>query len=182
MQKNRFKAFFLATILTGAVGGLIGCATPATKEAMTADKVVVAKKHPRTVSITAQGGSETGVMDSSNISNSDFAKAIETSIVKNGLFTQVLEGGSGDYLLNVAITSISKPMFGASFTVNMEAGWTLMEKSTGKIVMRESIRSSSTVTMGQALIGVERLRLAVEGAARENIRDGLAAISKLKLD
>lgn len=181
MQKNKFRTFVLAAFLC-AVAALTGCATPATKEAMTAETVVVAKKHPRTVSITAQGGSETGVMDSSNISNSDFAKAIETSIIKNGLFTQVIEGGAGDYLLNVAISSLSKPMFGASFTVTMEAGWTLMEKSTQKIVMRESIRSSSTATMGQALIGVERLRLAVEGAARENIRDGLTAISKLKLD
>jgi hypothetical protein len=45
----------------------------------------------------------------------------------------------------------------------------------------QSIKSSHTATMGQAFAGVTRLRLAVEGAARENIQLGLMAISRLQL-
>ncbi len=77
---------------------------------------------------------------------------------------------------------MSKPMFGASFTVNMEAAWSLSEQKTKKVVMRDSIKSSNTATMGQAFVGVTRLRLAVEGAVRKNIRLGLMGVSKLKLD
>ena len=48
--------------------------------------------------------------------------------------------------------------------------------------MRESIKSSHTATMGDAFIGVTRLRLAVEGAVRENIRQGILEISKLNIE
>jgi len=64
----------------------------------------------------------------------------------------------------------------------MEAAWSLSEQKTKKVVMRDSIESSHTATMGQAFVGVTRLRLAVEGAVRENIRQGLMGISRLQLD
>ena len=121
-------------------------------------------------------------MDSSNVSNSDFSKAIEESIIENSLFTQVIHSNGSDYLLNVTIVSLSKPIFGASFTVSMEAAWSLSEPITKKVLMRESIKSSHTATMGEAFIGVTRLRLAVEGATRKNIQKGLMAISRLQLE
>ena len=161
--------------------GLLGCASPAQKDAMLIQDIPVIQQHQKTVTVKTQGGSETGAMDSSNISNSDFAKAIEESIIENGLFTQVIHDNGSDYVLNVTIVHISKPLFGGSFTVDMEAAWSLLDSTTKNVIMRESIRSSHTATMGQAFAGVTRLRLAVEGAARYNIKQGLMAISKLKL-
>lgn len=183
MQKNRLFLFGLVVAMVGGSAGLTGCATPATKEAMTARGIPGVQQHRKSVAVSTQGGNETGAMESSNISNGEFAKAIEESITQNKLFTQVIQGqGGADYLLNVAIVNMSKPSFGASFTVSMEGAWTLTQVSTKKVVMRESIRSSATATIGQAFVGAERLRLAVEGAARENIRLGLTAISKLHLE
>ena len=49
------------------------------------------------------------------------------------------------------------------------------------VVMRKSVKSSYKVTMGQAFSVVSRLRLAVEGASRENIRLGIQEISALQL-
>jgi len=54
---------------------------------------------------------------------------------------------------------------GFSFTVNVEMGWTLTRADTGAIVWRESIKSAHTTGAGEAFAGVERLRLATEGAA-----------------
>jgi hypothetical protein len=179
---NRNIALLSVTLTAVIVLALSGCASPASKDSVVVHSIPIAKQHQRTVSITTQGGSETSAMDSSNVSNSDFAKAIEESILENRLFTQVIHGPGADYLLNVTIVNMSKPVFGASFTVTMEAAWSLVEKSTNKVVMRDSIRSSHTATMGQAFVGVTRLRLALEGAVRENIRLGLMAISKLQLD
>jgi hypothetical protein len=44
-----------------------------------------------------------------------------------------------------------------------------------------ALKASYTATMGDAFIAATRLRLATEGAARENIRLGLKKLSQLKL-
>ncbi len=173
---------FVLLIFASIAIGLSGCASPASKDALIAHDIQKIKHHRKTVAITTQGGSETGAMDSSNVSNNDFAEAIEESIIENGLFTQVIHDNGSDYLLNVTIINMSKPLFGGSFTVSMEAAWSLSDPITQKFVMRESVKSSRTVTMGEAFIGVTRLRLAVEGAVRENIRQGIMAISKLNVE
>jgi PBP1b-binding outer membrane lipoprotein LpoB len=180
MHKNRTPAF-VALLVTLAVV-VSGCSSPAQKEAVVTHGLPITQQHQKTVAIRAQGGSDTGAMDLPSISNSDLSAAIEQSIIENGLFTQVIHGDDSDYLLSVTIVNMTRPMFGASFTVTMEAAWSLSEQGTSKVVMRDSIESHYTATMGQALVGATRLRLAVEGAVRENIKSGLINISKLQLD
>ena len=182
MLRNKFLLVPLLACAIAISGGLMGCASPASSDAMVARGIPNMPRFQKSVAVTTQGGSETGAMDSSNIANADFAKAIEKSIVENGVFTRVVASAGSDYLLSVSIVNMSKPIFGASFTVDMEAAWSLTNAVTKAVVMRESIKSSATATMGQALIAVTRLQLAVEGAAQENIRQGLVAISKLKLE
>jgi hypothetical protein len=170
------------TLLIGLAGALSGCATPATGAAMTVSGVEVARQHQSTVAIDTQGGAETSSMGSSSISDSAFAEAIEASIIENRVFSQVVERDGADYVLGVSIISMDKPSFGFSFTVSMEAAWSLTDLTTNTAVMRESIVSTYTAGAGDAFVGTTRLRLAVEGAARENIRKGLAAISELEFD
>lgn len=160
---------------------LAGCASPASHEGMTPQNVTLSKTHAASVSVETKGGSETGAMDSSNISNADFKTAIERSIVKSALFKEVLQGKAGDYLLTVSVVDISKPLFGASFTVELEAAWTVVKKSDNSIVLRKAIKTTHTATMSDAVVGVTRLKLAVEGAAQANIVQGLKAISDLAL-
>lgn len=180
-MKSRLTQGLAAATLVAAVAVLSGCASPASRESMAPPAVAVTKKLPYTVSVDAQGGSETGAMDSSNISNADLKAAIESSITQASLFKGVVQGKGGDYDLTVTITQLSKPSFGASFTVDMEAGWTLTKASDKSVVLRKLVKSSHTATMGDSLAGVTRLRLAVEGAARSNITQGLQAIAALSL-
>jgi hypothetical protein len=171
-----------ALVMTSlAVLNLAGCASPASHESMTPQNLTISKKHPSSVSVETKGGSETGAMDSSNISNAAFKAAIESSIVKSSLFKNVLQGKNGDYELTVSVTDMSKPLFGASFTVEMETAWSLVKKSDNSIAMRKVIKTAHTATMSDAFVGVTRLQLAVEGAARANIVQGLKAISDLDL-
>lgn len=178
MTNNKF---FVLLLLLASIC-LSSCASPASKDALIAHDIQKVQHHRKTVAINTQGGSETGALDSSNVSNSDFSKAIEESIIENGVFTQVIHGNEADYLLNVTIVSMSKPLFGGSFTVDMEAAWSLSDLKTKNYVTRESIKSSHTATMGEAFVGVTRLRLAVEGAVRKNIEQGILAISQLHLE
>jgi len=148
---------------------------------MTATSIASSKKLPYSLSVKTGGGNETSALGSSEISNEDLRAAIEKSVTQTALFKEVVKGKSGDYELSVSVVKLTKPLFGGSFTVEMEAGWSLIKTSDKSVLMRKSVTSSHTATMGDSLVGVTRLRLAVEGAARNNIKQGLEAISALDI-
>ncbi|NML26832.1 hypothetical protein [Zoogloea dura] len=160
---------------------LAGCASPANRQAMIPQVLGPLQTHPYSVRVQSSGGSDTGALDSSNISDADLKSAIEEAVVSNKVFKSVVQGKDGDYELSVRVTSLSKPIIGFSFTVDMEAAWSLLKVSDRSVVMRKSIKSSGTATAGDSLVGVTRLRLAVEASARDNISQGLQAVSALKL-
>lgn len=176
------NSYFRLTLVCVAAAWIAGCASPASKQELIVDDTSFGTKHPYSVSVIAGGGGETSAMDYTNISNEDLAGAIEESIIKSGLFSSVVKGDGADYKLSVYIVSMSKPMFGFSFTIDMEMSWSLVNSRTGDAVMKESIKSSHTTTAGEAFAAVTRIRLAVEGAAEENIRQGLQKIAELSFN
>lgn len=176
-----FRAPLSVAVSLLFVAGLSGCASSANRDAMVAPQLQLAKKHDSTVSVRTGGGAETTAMDSTNIADEDLKAAIEASIIKNRVFKMVLQGKDADYDLAVSIVRLEKPVFGLTFTVNMEATWVLIKQSDKSIVMKKSIQSSSTATFSDAAAAVTRLRLAVEGAAQRNIEQGLQEISGLSL-
>lgn len=167
--------------LLAVAGFLGGCAAPAQKESMAPAALAPANKHPYSVRVETRGGAETGALDSSNVGNADLKAAIEASIRQSALFKSVVQGKEGDYELTVNIIQLDKPLFGGAFTVTLETGWSLAKVADRSIVLRKAVRTSHTATLSDSLVGVTRLRLAVEGAVRENIRQGLQAVSELKL-
>ena len=179
-MKNLRSSYRLA-IITPLILILTACASPANRADMTPQNFDFSKHYPYTLKVKTSGGSETGAMDSSNISDEDLKAAIEDAVSKSTLFKAIVKGTDGDYELTVSISSLSKPIFGATFTVHLETGWTLTRMSDRKVVMRKAVQSTGKASMGDALAGVTRLRLAVEGATRENISKGLKAIAELKI-
>jgi hypothetical protein len=175
----RSASQLLALCACAAVLG--GCASAITSESLVPAGITAGKKHSGTVSVAVDGGKETDSMGKPQISNDAMRKALADAITKSQTFSKVIEGSGGRYLLTVSMYTLDQPSFGASFTVKMEAGWTLKRADTGATVWQESIRSEHTATMGDAMAGVTRLRLATEGAARNNIANGLAKISQLNL-
>ena len=169
-------------LVWAATAWLAGCASPASKQELIVDDASFGTQHPHSVSVIAGGGGETGAMDYTNISNEDLAGAIEESIINSGLFSSVVKGDGADYKLSAYLVSMSKPVFGFSFTIHMEMSWSLVNTATGDAVMRESIKSTHTATAGEAFAAATRIRLAVEGAAEENIRQGLQKIAELPLE
>ncbi len=162
-----------------AFAGLVaGCATASKPEAMVPTAAVAGMHHRQTASVVVAGGSETSAMGKSQISNEAFQQAIVQSIEKNQTFASVVKGADGDCRLAVTVVSMDQPSFGLSFTVKMEAAWSL-KKADGTVLMQESIKSEGTAGVGDAFAGVERLRLANEAAARANITAALDKIGKL---
>ena len=178
MQNNRIHLVWICVL----TAWLAGCASPASKQALVVSDASITTKHPYSVAIRTSGGGETGAMDYVNISNEDLAGAIEESIISSGLFSSVIKGDSANYKLNVTLVSMSKPMFGMDFKIDMEMAWSLVNTRTNEVFMRDSIKSSHTATVGDAFVGATRVRLAVEGAAQNNIRQGLEKIAALSLN
>lgn len=175
------RELFVVSVCIALSAVLSGCATPTTSAGMTPTAIKTTTKHAKTVSVAVAGGQETDSMGKPKVSNSVMAQAITDSINASKTFSGVVQGKSGDYMLSVNIANLDQPSFGASFTVKLEAGWTLQRVDTGAVVWQESVKAEHTATMGDALVAVERLRLATEGAARDNIAVGLEKISALKL-
>ncbi|HEY8360477.1 MAG TPA: hypothetical protein VIL30_23735 [Ramlibacter sp.] len=165
----------LATLL--ALGG---CATPAEQANMAAPAVQSGKKLPYTVRVETRGGADTGLTDMSNISDAELKSAIETSIRQSGLFRSVVADG-GDYVLSVSVAGMQRPLFGGAVTVTLDMGWSLMRAGDRSVVLRKGIRTSYTAQMSHSLVGITRMRLAVEGAVRQNISEGLQAIAEQAL-
>lgn len=178
---NAARKSFLAAAVVGATLVLSGCATQATTEAMTPVSIQLAKQHPQSVSVAAEGGSETDSMGKSQISNDQLKQAVVAAINQSKAFSKVVEGKSGDYMLSVNLVNLTQPSMGFSFTVGMEMAWSLSRVDTGAVVWRESIKSEHTAGATEAFAGTTRLRLATEGAARNNVAAGLAKISALSL-
>lgn len=176
-------SFSCRGLLLAGVAAIIltGCATPADRGAMTPQNLNIAKHHPYSLQVKTGGGSGTGAMESSNIADADLKAAIEDAVKQSKLFKSIVQGSGGEYELSVNVTSLSKPMFGGTFTVDMETAWTLTKVSDRSVTLRKAVQSSGTATMGEAFAGVTRLRLAVEKAASENISKGLRAIAELNL-
>ena len=172
-------AAFITCLATAAI--LTGCATPITHEALVPGTPNIVKQHVQSVAVTVSGGTETSAAGKSGVSDAELQKAVAAAIASNKVFSRVVEGKNGDYILNVAIFDVDQPSFGFSFTVTMEMGWTLTRADTGATVWRESIKSTHTATAGEAFAGVTRLRLATEGALRNNIEQGLVKLSALSL-
>ena len=176
--KNLPHSLVISIIGLLALGG---CASPASHQSMIPTDFDVVRKHPATVNVATSGGRETEAIGKSQISNETLAKALTEAITKSQTFSRVVQGDGADYLLTVSIFSIEQFSFGLSYLVKMEVGWTLKRADTDKIVWQEAIKSEHTATPGDAFAAVKRLRLATEGAARNNIAQGLAKISKLTL-
>jgi hypothetical protein len=178
LREKLFSAPAISLISLLVLGG---CASPASYQAMVPSDFKAAKKHAATVKVAATGGRETQVLGKSQISDAEFAKALTEAITESRTFSRVVQDNGADYLLTVSIISIEQPSFGLSFQVKMEAGWTLKRVETDTVVWQESIVSDYTATPGDAFAAVKRLRLATEGAAKNNIAEGLSRISRLSL-
>jgi uncharacterized lipoprotein YajG len=157
-----------------------GCATPAQSTAMVPASVAATTKHAETVSLNVTGGSETSAAGASKISNADFMTALGQSIEKSGLFAKTFQTSpKGDFHIEVAIVRLQQPVMGFSMTATIETNWTLTRQSDQLVIWRKAITTSHTAKAGEAFVGVTRLRLATEGAARDNIQDAITQISSI---
>ena len=169
-----------AVMLAGVIA-LTGCATPANRESMMPATVKTVHRHPQSVLVEVTGGRDTEPKGKPQISSSSFRQALADSISDSKTFARVVQVAGGDYVLTVKLSAPEQPSFALNTTVKLEALWTLRRPKRAAPVWQATIRSEHTTAASEAFGAVTRIKLATEGAARENIAAGLAQVSQLDL-
>ncbi len=160
---------------------LSGCATPAVTEAMIPETASIEKTHPYSVNVEVTGGRATEPTGTPQIANDAFDEAITETLIKAKTFAKVNDNKAGNYELRVIIFNVQQPSSGATASVTMETGWTLTNRLTGEVVWQQALRSTYTASSDSDITFVGRLKKATEGAAKDNIKQGVTEIARLNL-
>lgn len=162
----------------GAASFLGACASGANPGAMTASVSEATLLPPRSRLRQAvevggvTGGRETNPMLSSQVSDGDFADALRRSLAVHA----VLASGSGGYRLDAQLVELKQPFGGFNMEVKATVLYRLVALQTGRTVFERRISNAFTANFSSAHYGVLRLRLANEGAVRENIQSFIATL------
>ena len=162
---------------------LAGCASGARSTAMVPQIPALVHQNTDSVSVSVIGGKKTDPLWASQVSNEDFQNALTQAITNSKLFSTVLPMGSGKYVLEIRLLKLKQPLLGFDMMVVATTDWALYSGApNSNAIWSDTISRDYTATVGDALMGVERLRLANEGAIRETIKAGLQELSQIALE
>jgi hypothetical protein len=157
------------------VTALVGCSVKGRPAEMVPRDMQAVTQHPQTVSLAVQGTEGNAITSVTLIDATDFERALTMAIDQQRVFSAVVPGRSGDLLLEVEAFATA-PAAGLDMNVNVNGAWRLRKVSTGAVVLDEFVTASHRTTVGEAFVGRTRVRLAIEGAARKFIAEGLRRI------
>jgi len=126
---------------------------------------------------TVQGGSGTNPLWLSQISNSNFQKAITESLSIHGLLAN-----NGRFNLKVTLLNADQPMVGLDFKVVTSVNYTVVDNNTNKVLFDETIKAAHKAFFGDEFDRVTRLKIANEGSGKNNIKTFLEQLSKLDVN
>jgi hypothetical protein len=115
-----------------------------------------------------QGGEETNPLLASNVADRDFNTALESSLKASNYLAD--DPATAKNEITASLIDLKQPMVGLDLSVTSKVRYTATKVDGGDIVFDETIAETGTAKLGEALIAVERLRLANEAAIRANIQ------------
>jgi hypothetical protein len=119
----------------------------------------------------------------SSVDNSTTAETVLPMIRAKGVFPGTVEIDRTPYFLEVRIVKLDTPTFSVYMTVGMNVIWTLYRTAGKTELLHEKIYTTYTGGMFEGGIhGANRVRVASEGATRENVRIGVEMLAALDLD
>jgi hypothetical protein len=119
----------------------------------------------------------------SSIADSEAAKISVRMLRVEGEFPSFEEAKKAPYFLHVRIIKVDTPSFSVRMTVGIDVIWTLYRSSDKTELMSERIESSYTGGFFEGgLHGGNRVRVAMEGAMRENARLGVEKLALMDFD
>lgn len=158
------------SILIFAAVILVGCASPATQQAMSITiQDVPTKVNPelkgQMVVRDVTGGKETNPMWTSQVDTQGFKGALDKSIAVAGY--RANDTTAAKYKIDANLQKLDQPLVG--FTLDVES--TVMYTVSGDGKQKQfPITATGTASTSDAFIAIERLRMANERSIKENIK------------
>lgn len=175
--KPNWRPAARALLLAGLLP-LAACSSPADPGAMTAPVSEATLLPPGSALRRAlqvgqvSGGRETHPLWKSDVSAPDFAEALRRSLNAHAM----LGGAAGGYRVDADLLRVDQPLIALDAEVTAEVRYRLVRLSDNAVLFDQAIARPYTANFSSSLIGVTRLKLANEGAIRENISAFIAAL------
>ena len=176
MSSSRWRTA-LAVLALACLGA---CAQPASYSAMIVDAQAVdvargpAESYRDTLVVApVTGGKETSPLWTSQVGNAEFQEALTRSLIATRLANANIlanpSAANGRYRLEAVLQKLEQPLMGFDLTVTATVFYRLTEIATGTVVYESTLVTPATATMSDAVIAIERLKLANEKAIRANL-------------
>lgn len=176
--KNGFQFLIKVSLLglaLSALSFLTGCAMPSQSNSMTIAKMDLPQGMRKKVCQysdniclgTIEGGSKTYPFWASKVDNKEFKTALEQSLTNVDLYNSK----NARYVLNAKLEKLKQPLLGANMTVTCVSHYQIFDQKSKKMIFDKTVSTPYTAKFTSALLGTERLKLANEGAVKENIKD-----------
>lgn len=178
LSYEQYRAIAALSLLAGCSLTFFGCASSAKPAAMVPERLPAVRQTGSSVSTKVLGGEQTNPMWMSKISSEDFRIALDQALIDSGLFGEVVLVNAAEYRLEVFLLSVDQPALGLDMTVKLKARWRLTRAGENNSLWEQVIATAYKAKFGESVVAVTRLRKANEGAARENIAEGLRRLSQ----
>jgi len=129
-----------------------------------------------------KGGETTSAWWGSKVGALTLEHALEDSLRGLGMLPASPQAPA-QYQLRTQILSQVQPLVAADTTVTVTINYTLVDRSSGAVLYERALRTAHKTELGEAVISMpERLRLANEGAVRENIIAAMRDLMSLRFN
>ena len=161
----------LAAALAAAM--LAACAAPAEPGHMVPDRPAAtssslsAELLGRVALGEVGGGEETDPLDVSKVGSAELREALRLSLQRNGLLSG--DGAAAQFNLDAFLVELRQPRSGFTLNVHAFVRYKLTRVADGRLLIDEILDGSYTATTSDAFVGIERLKIANEGAVRQSI-------------
>jgi hypothetical protein len=170
--RTRFEHAVKLSALAVLLGGLAACASAADPNAMaltapaaTDKPFPVPLQHAMCVR-TVTGGEDTNPLWVSKVGDAGFKTALTSSLTSANL--EAAADTDCHYPIDVNLLGLSQPALGFDMTVTSHVNYKVYDPA-GQPFLLETLDTPYTAKFGDALVGVQRLKLANEGSIRESI-------------
>ncbi len=168
-----------------ALGLLAACSQPARVNEMavftTGGEALASERAPalaQAVTIgTIEGGSITTGVNPSQVDNEALRGALELTMVSHRIYAAPSQAR---YRLSGILQELRQPFFAFDMTVTSNILWTMVEAASGTAVWQDLVVTPHTARLGEALLGVERLRVANEGSIKANLTELMRRLANFR--
>lgn len=121
------------------------------------------------------GGDKNNREWGSSVDNAAFKQSLEQSLALQAV---IAPGNSAKYVISANLIALDVPWAGFDATVTSKVHYQMTRLDDKSVALDKTVETPYTANFSDALLGVERARIAKEGAVRENIKAFIAVLAE----